>query len=162
MNKSIGPTRETQAKLRTSVISKLAQAGRLDAFQRQAADEIATIYMAVIRSLMPHRDFDAVVVDGGGASYATPLERMPAKVYDAYTHHYRPWAKGAGTRLFTRDVSGGRVTVLQLVIDVAVENWGPSQLETRYGVPRGKSLVTKTLQAALNDYCQTAGWHKPT
>lgn len=156
MRQGEGPTKETARKLRADVIGRMWKQGSLDAYQHEAAREVAEIYMAVMRALMPCRDPDAVIVDGGNKQYATPLERIPGRIYVAYRLRYKPFAERAGIREFTRDAHAARITVLQLVLDVALDNNGTSQLDKRYGLRKGSCKAQ--LMAALDEYCYLAGW----
>lgn len=157
MKQGEGPTKETARKLRADVIGRMWKNGTLDAYQHEAAREVSELYMVVMRALMPCRDPDAVIVDGGGnKQYATPLEHIPTRLYAAYRERYKPFAQCAGVKEFTRDAHANRITVLQIVLDVALDNIGTSQLDKHYGVRNGACKAQ--LMAALDDYCYLAGW----
>jgi hypothetical protein len=52
-----------------------------------------------------------------------------------------------------------RVSRLQLVLDLVVDNYGPRQVEGWYRLRHGQALAH--VRAALQRYCEIAGWVEP-
>lgn len=86
-----GPTPETRAKLRGDPILDLYERGIIDFRQRVAAEEIRTIYEAVVARLFasPGLEFG---VDGGRRARRHPLDGIEPELRRAYLAKYVPWS----------------------------------------------------------------------
>lgn len=147
---AVTATKETIRKLRTDVIGKLYNAGSLKAEQVDAAEEVAQVYEAWGKCFFPR----AKGLDGDShvGTFLDPVQRLKPFELNAWRDRYKPWADEMGKRCLGRS----RNTYLQLVLDVAVDNHGPRQLDEVYSVKNGSCL--EALQIALHRYCEIAGW----
>lgn len=149
-------TPETRTKLRPDVVAKLHQAGSLRTEHVLAADEIRDMWHAFGRGMFPSRAMDGTEgCSGGGKTPRGPLERMTSAEYRTWRTVYRPWAEEMGGGV----TPGSRLTVLGLVVELVVDNYGPRQLEDLYSLRHG--TVTKVVADALFRYAEIAGFVLP-
>lgn len=124
---TIPPTPETLAKLRYDVIERLFRDGRLREEHVRAANEIRRVWEAVGRALFP----SSSTVDGQRQPHMRRIFKEPAQRMSdidevIWRRRYRPWADEMSIPIVAGTV---RVSRLQLVLDVAVDNYGLRQIE---------------------------------
>jgi hypothetical protein len=153
---AVRPTPETVAKLRQDTIERFREEGRVTCEQARAATEIRRIWEAFGRGLFPRTgEFDRTRRPFGGA-FVDPVRYMTETEERAWRLRYRPWAHEASLEI----VAGvARVSRLQLVLDVVVDNYGVRQVEGWYRLAHGHAL--EHVRAALQRYCEIAGWVAP-
>jgi len=89
-------------------------------------------------------------------NYRGPLERMDGDLLAAWRDHYKPWSVEMSGPAF----EGERVTRLQLVLDLVVDNMGPRQLYDYYRIRVRRTRFAETIGEALTRYAEIAGWIK--
>lgn len=151
---AIGPTPETKAKLRHDVLHRLAREGRLDAQHIMAAEEIRGAWEAIGRGLFPTaRQLHMPRLPTASRAYLQPFERMSNTEERTWRLRYRPWADEMSIEIVSPTT---RTTRLQLVHDVIIDNFGLRAIEDLYRLKHGRALLH--IRAALDRYCQFAGW----
>ena len=141
-------------KLRRDVVERLETQGRLRADHLLAVRDIRRIWRAFGRGMFPSaRNYGQLRVDGG-KRFTDPIDTMREGEQAVYQNRYKPWADWAG-RQNIPNRAGNRLSLLQLVYDMAVDNCGPRQWEDRNQVRHG--TATKLLSAALDAYLDRAG-----
>ena len=153
----VPPTAETVAKLRRDVIQRLFGEGRLRPEHARASQEIRRVWEAFGRGLFPaaHRQ-DRIPQPHRRAMFIDPIERLTPAEEIAWRTHYRPWAREMSVQVVAGTV---RVSRLQLVLDVVVDNYGIRQVEGWYRMRHG--MAFEHIRAALHRYCEIAGWVDP-
>tara|TARA_R110000868_G_scaffold4155_26_gene25496 strand:- start:1027 stop:1557 length:531 start_codon:yes stop_codon:yes gene_type:complete len=149
-----GPTPQTAAKLRRDVLLHLYEKGRLRREHLEAAEEIRRIWQAFSRSLgATATNPDTLATGRQGARARQPIEGLTGGEEAIWRNRYRPWA-----REMASIVCGGtvRVTGLQLVLDIVVDNRSFRQVEGCYRMRHGAAAAH--LQTALHLYARIAGW----
>ena len=146
------PTPETLIKLRRDVIGRLETKGKLRSEHVRAAKEIRRIWEAFGRGLFPgisdvprQKHCRSVAVD--------VLDRLNDIEEIIWRTRYRPWAKETSVDIVAGAV---RVSRLQLVLDIVVDNYGLRQVEGWYRLRHG--LALGHLRDSLNRYAVLAGW----
>jgi hypothetical protein len=123
------PTSETVAKLRSDVIDRLYGEGRLRPEHVDAAFEIRRVWEAFGRGLFPGSHFgDRVPQPHLQPMFVDPIDRLTPAEEIAWRTRYRPWAREMSLLVVTGSV---RVSRLQLILDVVVDNNGFRQVEGR-------------------------------
>lgn len=151
---AVSPTPQTVAKLRVDVLKRLLDGGHLREEHVEAAKEIQRVWFALGRGLFPRsRWAESLDRVDGTEPFRDPIDLMNTREERLWRIHYRPWADEVGRLLLGR---GGSVSVLQIVLDVVVDNWAPSQLERSYRLRHG--TVRPKLAWALWRYAELAGW----
>lgn len=153
----VPPTPETVSKLRQDVIGRLFREGRLREEHVRASKEVREVWEAIGRTLFP----TAGAVDGPrqfhlAATARDPIQRMSDAEEAMWRRHYRPWADEMSLPVVTGTV---RVSRLQVVLDIAVDNHGLRQVEAWYRMRHG--LAFEYLRASLHRYAELAGWVSP-
>ena len=144
-HKAGAATPGTVRHFRSCVVAKLWIKGTLSDEHKQAADEIARVYQALVVSLV------AKTMRFGGPVGGTPPQEWAPSLKRAYTERYAPW----------RDATGGKqlrhgYSLQALVIDVVVENRGVRQVANQIGADQ--RWVIRQLQEGLYAYCELSGW----
>ena len=145
----LGGTEETVAKLRPDIIEQLYRSGRIDGLHRQAAHEIRTVWEAMGRGLFPF----PTEVSLGSPCEITPFDRMTEDELAMWQRHYLPWAKRMSFAIVGSPV---RVTTLQLVLDVALDDYPTQVVAGWYELSRPR--VHRMLRDSLQAYAEIAGW----
>ena len=136
-------------RLRRDVMEKLEASGRLKPDHMLAVEDIRRIWQAFGRGLFPAaRDIARPRVDGG-RPFTDPVGRMREGEAALYQRRYKPWAVWAGREAIANR-AGERLTLLQLVYDMVIDNMGPRQWEDRNQVRHG--TATRLLGRALEVY----------
>jgi hypothetical protein len=149
----IEPTAQTVAKLRRDVVERLRQEGRLSEEQARAALEIRRVWEAFGRGLFPRtRDLDRPRRPHRGI-FDDPVERLTDSEERAWRLRYRPWAREMSVEIVAGVV---RVSRLQLVLDIVVDNFGIRQVEGWYRLRHGQAY--DYVRSALARYGEIAGW----
>ena len=150
-----GPTPQTAKRLRADVLRKLYDQQRLSNAEFKAAEEIRDVLHEIGKGLSPYKAEEdlGTRVTGGGGAYRDPIEKMSAKAYRQWKSHYVPWSQAIG-----KETVGDGVTRLQLVLDLVIENIGPSQLRSKYGLRKRRDFVTKCVKEDLHRYAELAGF----
>lgn len=147
----ISATPETRRKLRYDVIGRLERERRLRAEHVWAAKEIRVIWEAMGRSIFrgpsltpqqPHMH----------ASSSGPLDRLSHNEELIWRTKYRPWSREMAMTV----LGGERISRLQLVLDIVVDNYGLREVETHYRMKHG--AARGQLRDALQSYAEHAGW----
>jgi hypothetical protein len=150
---AVGPTPQTVAKLRRDIVERLRQEGRLSEEQARAAAEVRRVWEAFGRGLFPRaRELDQPRKPHGGM-FVDPVERLTDGEERIWRLRYRPWAREMSVEIVANVV---RVSRLQLVLDVVVDNFGVRQVEGWYRLRHGHAL--EHVRSALERYCEIAGW----
>ncbi len=153
----VPPTRETVAKLRQDVVVRLRGEGRLRSEHLQAAREIRRMWEAFGRGMFPTaQDPGAYHQAHQRAEYNDPIARLSLAEEAAWRARYRPWADEMSHEIVA---ATARVTRLQLVLDVVVDNNGVREVEGWYRMRHG--LAFEYLRGSLHRYCEIAGWIEP-
>lgn len=153
-----GPTPETAAKLRGDVILSLVKTGALSASHLDAALEIRTVHAAVGRAMFPR--MADVARTGPSQRDFGPREiarSMSSAERRAWETRYLPWSHAMAVAV-AAGLPGTRW--LQLVIDIAVDNATPEEVETRYRLTPGAAV--RFLAEGLGRYGQGAPAMKET
>ncbi len=128
-DRPVPPTPETVLKLRQDNIDRLYVEGRLRPEHVDAAVEIRRVWEAIGRGLFPESHIrDRVRQPHQQGMFADPIDRMTPAEEIAWRMRYRPWAREMALLIVTGAV---RVSRLQLVLDVVVDNYGFRQVEGR-------------------------------
>ncbi|MEQ8369712.1 MAG: hypothetical protein RIE31_05075 [Alphaproteobacteria bacterium] len=139
------------------MVEDLFAAGRLREDHVRAAQEIRRVWALLGRAFFPatsrwgHHTRRRGPVSAGDVT--GPLERFGERDERVYRLRYLPWARELSRPGF---VGRGRLTGLQLVIDMVIDNRGPRQTETQHGLRHGTAVAA--LQLALHRYSCLAGW----
>lgn len=150
----VSPTPETRAKLRRDVIERLFKEGRLEEEHVRAAREIRRVWEGIGRSLFPSgATFGSPRQPHLRRAAREPMQRMSDVEEIIWRRRYRPWADEMSLPIATSTV---RVSRLQLVLDVVVDNYGLRQVEAWYRMRHGMGF--EYLRSALRRYCELAGW----
>lgn len=150
----IPPTAETVAKVRTDVINRLYSEGRLRPEHVDAALEIRRVWEAFGRGLFPGSHIsDRIPQPHVKAMFMDPIDRLTPAEEIAWRRRYRPWAREMALLIVTGTV---RVSRLQLMLDVVVDNNSIRQVEGWYRMRHG--MAFDHIRAALHRYCRMAGW----
>lgn len=141
------------SRMRTDQIDRLYEKGKINADQRAAALKIRTVWEAMGRGLFPSGSFGS----GGGTksrgTFRHPLERMTNREFFIWIKEYRPWATGAAAKVaINHSQTGFRISFMQICYHVAVDGFGPTQLERQWPVTRGKGVVTDLLRRGLSTW----------
>lgn len=146
------PTPQTVRKLRRDLILHLHESGRLRAEHLRAAEEIRRIWQAFSRGLGPSA-VNPASTGSRGPSVRQPLEWLSDREEIIWRNRYRPWANEASAI-----PSGGivRVTRLQIVVALAVDNGGLRQVDGWYRMRNGASF--EHLRDGLHRYAVIGGW----
>lgn len=153
----VPPTPQTAAKLRQDVIERLLREGRLRDEQVRAAREIRRVWEAVGRALFPSASRpDAPRQPHMRQRFRDPVARMTDVEEIVWRQRYRPWADEMAVPIAAGSV---RISRLQIVLDIAVDNHGLRQVEAWYRMRHG--LAFQHLQAALHRYAELAQWVPP-
>lgn len=147
------PTPETVAKLRVDIVVRLRDDGRLTPEECEAALEIRRIWEVLGRALFPSSGGLDRMRQPQQATTFDPILRMTAEEERAWRLRYRPWASEMSVEIVAGMI---RVSRLQLVLDVVIDNYGFRQVEGWYRLRHGHALVH--VRAALKRYCEIAGW----
>jgi hypothetical protein len=149
-----GPTPQTVAKLRRDLMLLLYQKRRLRIEHLQAAEDIRRIWQAFSRSLGATAvNPDTLATGRQPVQGRQPLDWFTATEEVIWRNRYRPWAREMGS-----SACGGtiRVTRLQAVLELVVENRSLRQVEGFYRMRHG--AAADHLCAALQRYAEIAGW----
>ena len=148
------PTPETVAKLRRDVVERLHNEGRLQAEHFRAANEIRRVWEAVGRGIFPgaHK-WDHAGQPHQKGMFRDPIDRMTEAEEIMWRRRYRPWA-----REMSLEIAAGvvRVSRLQVVLDIVVDNYGLRQVEAWYRMRHG--VAYEHVLASLNRYAELSGW----
>lgn len=151
---TVTPTPETARKLRRDLIEHLHAKGRLRAEHVRAAEEIRRIWQAFSRGLGPSA-VNPEAFAGGGRSLRlrSPVDWLSDHEEIVWRKRYRPWAAETGAM-----PSGGviRISRLQIVVDLVVDNAGLRQVDAWYRMRNGSAF--EHLRSALHRYAELAGW----
>ena len=154
---TVAPTRQTVAKLRHDVVDRLHKEGRLRSEHLQAAREIRKLWEAFGRGMFPTAQDPAATHQAHRkAEYIDPIGRLSLAEEIAWRTRYRPWADEMSHEVVA---ATARISRLQLVIDIVVDNNGVREVEGWYRMRHG--LALDYLRGALHRYCEIAGWIEP-
>jgi hypothetical protein len=144
----IPPTAETVAKVRSDVINRLYSEGRLRPEHVDAALEIRRVWEAFGRGLFPGSQIDDRVPQPHiKAMFLDPIDRLTPAEEIAWRQRYRPWAREMALLIVTGTV---RVSRLQLMLDVVVDNNGIRQVEGWYRMRHGGAFPASAHEDALD------------
>lgn len=148
------PTEQTVRKLRRDVIERLERDGRLRAEQVRAAMEIRRIWEALGRGLFPvAAPLDVPRQSHWRGRFRDPVDRLGDVDEIIWRTRYRPWAREMAIQIAA---GAARVSRLQLVLDVVVDNHGLRQVERDYRMRNG--LAIEHLRGALHRYAVLSRW----
>lgn len=122
-----GPTPQTAAKLRPDVVAVLHRAGILSQDQANAAEAIRDVWAALQSTIIGGGAYGLSF--GRSGKIADPVSRMTGREAALWSRVWKPWADELGRMVRSgRDgpAAVGRVTVLQLVLDVVCDNIAPT------------------------------------
>lgn len=144
-------------RMRTDQVDRLYEAERLNAAQRGAALKFRQIWEAFSRGLFPGAgSIGGMVGTKSRGRYRHPLERMTNRELFIWVKEYKPWATGIGAKTAFQteypDHPPFIRSYLQVTYAVVVDNYGPSQLEKEWPIPKGKGLITGALAYALDHW----------
>lgn len=147
------PKEDARKRLRADVILKLYNQKSITKAEHDAALSIRDVVYAIGRGLFPMRALEdlGTYIDGG-APYRDPLNRMSKAEYDTWLKVYVPWSTAMGRAPVGQS---GRY-LLELIHDIAIDNWGPRQADKAYRIGNGRSL--EYLRQGLEDYAKRAGF----
>ncbi|MEQ8226706.1 MAG: hypothetical protein RIA64_01370 [Rhodospirillales bacterium] len=147
------PKEDARKRLRADVILKLYNQKSITKAEHDAALSIRDVVYAIGRGLFPMRALEdlGTYIDGG-APYRDPLNRMNKAEYDTWLKVYVPWSTAMGRAPVGQS---GRY-LLELIHDIAIDNWGPRQADKAYRIGNGRSL--EYLRQGLEDYAKRAGF----
>lgn len=149
-----GPTPQTAAKLRRDIVLHLYEKGRLRTEHLEAAEEIRRIWQAFFRSLGATASNPESLATGRQARQTRqPIEWLTGGEETIWRSRYRPWAREMASLPCGGTV---RVTGLQLVLDIVVDNRSLRQIEGFYRMRHG--AAAEHLSTALHLYARIAGW----
>lgn len=155
--RAVPPTRETVAKLRHDVVVRLYNEDRLRPEHFQAAREIRGMWEAFGRALFPSAQNPGTTHQSHRrAEFNDPIARLSRAEEAAWRSRYRPWADEMSHEVVA---ATARVSRLQLVLDIVVDNNGVREVEASYRMRHG--LAFDYLRSALHRYCEIAGWIAP-
>lgn len=140
----VNATPQTLRKLERPVIDRLLARGQIGDEQHRAAEEIARVWIAITAALFPR------ISDPSGNSVRGTSESWSASLTTAYKR-YRTWCEEAAA------VSvGHRRTLADLVFMLAVDNYGPRQIERMWGINHAR--VLHLIRNSLWRYAELADW----
>lgn len=157
-------------RMRTDQITKLYAQEKLDGHQYEAATKFRRVMEAIARGLYPGASpLGGMVGTSSRGTYRHPLERMNDQEFFVWFREYLPWAKGFAAKTAIKvnliaDDSESRFSpavttsqtflksYLQVCRVVIIDNLGPSQLEQKWPISRGKGVVVKALQEGLRQW----------
>lgn len=149
------PTEAMKKRQRPDVVLKLLNAKSISQAEHDAAMSIRHILYVIGKGLFPQRSLEDLGTHiDGGSPYRDPLGRMTKTEYETWSKVFMPWANAMAK---VRVGQSGR-HLRDLVQDIVTDNWGPSQIDRAYGLPRGKGRATKYLKQGLEDYARRAGF----
>jgi len=122
-----GPTPETLRKLKPDVVARLHQAGALHQDHVNAAEAIRDVWAALQSTIIGGAAYGLVA--GRSGIIGDPVSRMTGREAALWARVWKPWADELGRMVRSgRDgpAAVGRVTVLQLVLDVVCDNIAPT------------------------------------
>jgi hypothetical protein len=137
-------TPETLRHRAAVVVDELTERGKLTREQRRAAREIQQVYTAITIGMNRLTSRYEHHIAGGS------VEDWRAGLIAGYHGRYVPWRNLAG-----RQPVNDR-TVAELVLLVAVDNYGCRQIAQRWRM--GPARVIRVLRESLSDYAEIAGW----
>ena len=124
---SVPPTAETVAKLRRDIVQRLAREGRLREEHVLAANEVRRVWEAFGRGLFPSAHNPEIQRQPHRrAMFTDPIERLSDAEEIIWRTRYRPWAREMSVEIAAGAI---RVSRLQLVLDIVVDNYGLRQIE---------------------------------
>jgi hypothetical protein len=135
------------------IVVRLRDDGRLTPEEFEAALEIRRIWEALGRSLFPSTGGLDRLRQPQQATSFDPILRMTAGEERIWRLRYRPWASEMSVEIVAGMV---RVSRLQIVLDLVIDNYGFRQVEGWYRLRHGHALGH--MRAALHRYCEIAGW----
>ena len=137
-------TPETLRKLHRVAIDNLLERGSIGEDQHRAGEEILQIWVALTASLCAKTS--SLLRFSGGSR-----EVWPPTLTRAYRERYQPWRTEA-SGLFVAH----RRTVADLVILLAVDNFGLAQIGRLVGIDQRR--VLDCVRNSLYRYAELAGW----
>lgn len=142
-------TMEMAAKLRSDVVEKLVDAGRLHAGHAQAASEIEEVHYGWTRSTVKVASFEPRIASspqsGTDGDQISRLTRREARLWSSF---YAPWSREIGGMMYAG------YTHLELVLIMLIDNYGPRQIEEMLRLRHGSAFPM--LRHALTRYCDVA------
>ena len=144
----VNATPQTLRKLERPVIDRLLHRGQLGDEQHRAAGEIARVWVAITSYLFPRTSDPSRSRSRGSAT------DWPPALVIAYKERYSVWRDEAGAVQL-----GHRRTLADLVFMLAVDNYGPRQIERMWGMDHRR--VLHLVRNSLWRYAELAGWIDP-
>lgn len=143
------------SRLRTDQLDRLRDRGALSQDAAAAALKFRTIFEAISRGMFSSPQGGMVGTQSRGR-YRHPLERMTTREFCIWINEYKPWATkvGAQTAFTIEHPSGNHFsrTYLQVAYAVIIDNYGPSQLEREWPIPKAKGIITTALSEGLSKW----------
>lgn len=144
-------------RMRTDQVTKLHDQRKLSTEQYDAAVKFRRVWEAMSRGLFPGAaSLDGMANTSGRGRFRHPLERMTNRDLWIWFKEYKPFATGPAARNVIDIKVGGRsrfrCTGLQICYSVIIDNYGPSQLEAKWPVAKGKSIVMRALRGVLSQW----------
>jgi hypothetical protein len=141
----VNATPQTVRKLERPVVDRLLARGQIGDEQHRAAEEIARVWIAITSYLFPR------VSDPSQSGGRSADRDWPPSLVTAYRERYGVWRdEAAAVQL------GHRRTLADLVFMVAVDNYGPRQIERLWGMNHAR--VLHLVRISLWRYAELAGW----
>lgn len=144
----VNATPETVRKLNKPVIDRLLARGQIGDEQHRAAEEIARVWIAITSYLFPR------VSDPSQSRSRGTTNEWPPSLVTAYRERYGVWRDEAGAVQI-----GHRRTLADLVFMLAVDNYGPRQIGSMWGMDQRR--VLDLIRNSLWRYAELAGWIDP-
>ena len=150
--KTVDPVKEPSEeikRMRTDQIDRLYESGKINMEHRAAALKIRTVWEAMARGLFPGASGNMVGTKSRG-TFRHPLERMSNREFFIWVMEYKPWATGPAAKVAINYApSHFKISYLQICYNMIVDNYGPSQLERQWPVPKGHGAVVSLLRQGL-------------
>lgn len=129
---------------RLRALEQMAEDGRIRKIQLQAGLEVRAYWHVWCTAHLPRvANIDGVVVSGG---------RMPDSPSAlALSRRRQAWSARAMVQRVKGDLS-----VLQLVEDLCVRDWTPTEMRREYRISNARAL--RVIQVSLLEYGHLAGW----
>jgi hypothetical protein len=154
---AMASTREAATKLGRDVVIRLYNEGRLRSEYLQAAREIHAMWEAFGRALFPSARYPGSFHRSHRRSESNnPIARLSLAEEARWRSRYRPWADEMWHEVVA---ATARVSRLQLVLDIIIDNNEVREVENSYRMRPG--LGFDYLRGALHRYCEIAGWIEP-
>lgn len=139
------PTPETLSKLRRDVLERLLREGRIRDEHFRAANDIRRVWEAVGRAMFPSTSsVGSPRQPHMKRNFREPAQRLSDSEEIIWRRRYRPWADEMSVPIVAGTV---RVSRLQIVLDVIVDNYGIRQIESDKRAREGEGIRRRDSRA---------------